>query len=76
MQVLCGLQVVFFLFNCQTPEYAECAGRRTIQKINLEYFQVSGIINSYRKSLSRIEYTGERKGFLLLSVKGEQQGRY
>ena len=20
MQVLCGLQVVFFLFNCQTPE--------------------------------------------------------
>lgn len=22
MQVLCGLQVVFFLFNCQTPVYA------------------------------------------------------
>ena len=21
MQVLCGLQVVFFLFNCQTPEF-------------------------------------------------------
>lgn len=21
MQVLCGLQVVFFLFNCQTPEH-------------------------------------------------------
>ena len=21
MQILCGLQVVFFLFNCQTPEY-------------------------------------------------------
>ena len=21
MQVLCGLQVVFFLFNCQTPAY-------------------------------------------------------
>ena len=21
MQVLCGLQVVFFLFNCQTPVY-------------------------------------------------------
>lgn len=21
MQVLCGLQVVFFLFNCQTPDY-------------------------------------------------------
>ena len=20
MQVLCGLQVVFFLFNCQTPD--------------------------------------------------------
>ena len=20
MQILCGLQVVFFLFNCQTPE--------------------------------------------------------
>ena len=23
MQILCGLQVVFFLFNCQTPEQAE-----------------------------------------------------
>ena len=22
MQILCGLQVVFFLFNCQTPVYA------------------------------------------------------
>ena len=21
MQILCGLQVVFFLFNCQTPVY-------------------------------------------------------
>ena len=21
MQVLCGLQVLFLLFNCQTPEY-------------------------------------------------------
>ena len=25
MQILCGLQVVFFLFNCQTPEhFKEC----------------------------------------------------
>ena len=24
MQVLCGLQVLFLLFNCQTPENAGC----------------------------------------------------
>ena len=24
MQILCGLQVVFFLFNCQTPEHSAC----------------------------------------------------
>ena len=27
MQVLCGLQVVFFLFNCQTPDREGDAGR-------------------------------------------------
>ena len=26
MQILCGLQVVFFLFNCQTPEQLEHPG--------------------------------------------------
>ena len=25
MQILCGLQVVFFLFNCQTPGYGALA---------------------------------------------------
>ena len=24
MQILCGLQVVFFLFNCQTPVWKDC----------------------------------------------------
>ena len=28
MQVLCGLQVLFLLFNCQTPEIPENAGRQ------------------------------------------------
>ena len=27
MQVLCDLQVLFLIFNCQTPEYNELADR-------------------------------------------------
>ena len=31
MQVLCGLQVVFFLFNCQTPEIVEAVTDNDLQ---------------------------------------------
>ena len=40
MQVLCGLQVVFFLFNCQTP--AEKASPRKRERgFCLEFFALA-----------------------------------
>ena len=54
MQVLCGLQVVFFLFNCQTPAYLQILVSKNPGKdINAYYrssavaYALYGIVNAW-----------------------------
>lgn len=64
MQVLCGLQVVFFLFNCQTPVYSFwAAGKISEGKARLEGFPVDktyfNAIMNFRRNPGKEEDSGQ-----------------
>lgn len=43
MQILCGLQVVFFLFNCQTPDLV--IPERLINILTCQYHVISPFLS-------------------------------
>lgn len=59
MQVLCGLQVVFFLFNCQTPVYQRLA--REFPDSPAELFAPSPLVYRAKK---QGPMTPAQKGYL------------
>ena len=75
MQVLCGLQVLFLLFNCQTPEYCDLDGNVTMDEewnVNGSYRAIEGITSPDGRVLGKMAHSERRADGVAINIYGEQ----